>query len=464
MKGELSVSILSHSYAVIAFLIFCFAVLGTLGIYFAIKGIKAAKENDIKGFTSIQKLKSFYDRLAGHRESRSVVFINISLEEARKICSEAKIENVYNEIKIILLNYFANNCSRNIAVYNSSGFVSVSKWGIKTSEQIIEKCIDEINKCLLKFQMLNVVKVKMGSYSSVASDIGFGEAINRAMQAYTIAVDENAAHSEWSGSAGKALEQKIKIENSIENNIDNNKFFLEYQPTIGAKSKKIIGAEVLSRLNSESDGIITPGKFLSALDSVGLCNKFDYYIFEKNCKWISNNKEVRQKYKYTINFSRTTLSDSDFSKKITDIVEKYNLNYSCIAVEMLEDKEINREAKKQIMKNLSELREKGISVLLDDFGNGFTSFDDLQSFVVDAVKIDKSIIQNTDTETGMIIFTNIIRMAKELGLKIVCEGIETEAQEKIAVNAGCDMLQGFYYFHPMPVARLEDVLEQNIDK
>ena len=114
-----------------------------------------------------------------------------------------------------------------------------------------------------------------------------------------------------------ALEKKIKIENNIEKEIDNNRFFLEYQPVLDAKTKKIIGAEVLSRLNSESEGILAPKSFLSAVDSVGINEKFDYYIFEKNCKWISNDEENRNKYVYTINFSRFTLCDQNLAEDIT---------------------------------------------------------------------------------------------------------------------------------------------------
>ena len=137
--------------------------------------------------------------------------------------------------------------------------------------------------------------------------MSFDDAIGRAKQAYLLAKNENIPYAEWNVSGGKALEKKIKIENNIEKEIDNNRFFLEYQPVLDAKTKKIIGAEVLSRLNSESEGVLTPGSFLSAVDSVGINDKFDYYIFEKNCKWISNDKKQREQYKYTINFSRSTL-------------------------------------------------------------------------------------------------------------------------------------------------------------
>ena len=110
------------------------------------------------------------------------------------------------------------------------------------------------------------------------------------------------------------------MENNIQNEIDNNRFFLEYQPIIDAKTNKIMGAEVLSRLNSPTEGILTPGIFLSAVNNVGLNQKFDYYIFEKNCKWISSEKETRMKYVYTINFSRYTLCDPNLAENIIKII------------------------------------------------------------------------------------------------------------------------------------------------
>ena len=257
------------------------------------------------------------------------------------------------------------------------------------------------------------------------------------------------------------LKQKIKIENNIEKEIDNNRFFLEYQPVIEAKTRKIIGAEVLSRLNSENGGVLTPRSFLSAVDSVGINEKFDYYIFEKNCKWISNDKSQREGYKYTINFSRSTLSEPEFAEKIISIAEKYDLKLSCLAVEILEDKNITGDAKKQMINNLSMLKEKGISILLDDFGSGYTTFGDLQNLDISIVKIDKSITQNAVTETGFIILKNIIQTSKDIGFKTLCEGIETKEQEEAAIKAGCDLLQGFYYYRPMSVAMLEKLFDKN---
>ena len=368
--------------------------------------------------------------------------------------------NVFSEIKRILLHNFSQEGSCAISPYEDKNFIVLANWNEEIARQNAEACQNELNKCHLKHSVLNLVNVRIGFCYATGVQITFHEAISRAKQACILAKNENLPFAQWDADSGKALEKRIKIENNIEKEIDNNRFFLEYQPVIDAKTRKIIGAEVLSRLNSETDGVISPGGFLSAVDSVGINEKFDYYIFEKNCKWISNDKKQREGYKYTINFSRSTLSEPKFADKIIGIAEKYNLKLSCLAVEILEDKKIIGDAKQQMVDNLSMLKEKGISILLDDFGSGYTTFGDLQNLDISIVKIDKAITQNSTTETGFIILKNIIRTSRDIGFKTLCEGIETKEQEEAAIKAGCDLLQGFYYYKPMSVTSLEKLFEE----
>ena len=112
-----------------------------------------------------------------------------------------------------------------------------------------------------------------------------------------------------------------------------------------------------------------------------------------------------------------------------------------------------------MMDNLSTLRRHGVSFWLDDFGNGCTTFKDLQSLDISTVKIDRSITQNAVTPTGYIILENIIRTAKDIGFKTLCEGVETKEQEEAVLKAGCDLLQGFYYYKPLPVVLFESLFE-----
>ncbi len=448
--------VFDYPYVVITIFVVCAAFLAALGIYFAIRGFKTAEGRAENDFTTISKMESDFKRMAKRRDERCVMYVGVSSDNPRVLYSEP---DVFSQIKLVLLNAFSDGEDSSISLYDEKNFVVLANWDEETAKENIEGCQAELNKCLLKYSVLNIVNIRIGLHFAVGTSVTFDEAISRAKQASILAKNEKTFFAQWDVSSSKALEQKIKIENNIEKEIDNNRFFLEYQPVIDAKTRKIIGAEVLSRLNSENDGVLTPKSFLSAVDSVGLNDKFDYYIFEKNCKWISNDKKQREGYKYTINFSRATLSEPAFAEKIISIAEKYDLKLSCLAVEVLEDKNIVGEAKQQMIDNLSSLKDRGVSILLDDFGSGYTTFGDLQNLNISIVKIDKSITQNAVTDTGFIILKNIIRTSQDIGFKTLCEGVETKEQEEAAIKAGCDLLQGFYYYRPMSVSMLEKLFE-----
>lgn len=453
--------ILEYPYIIITLLVLFFILLAAVGIYFAVRGIKTAGGKDEKDFVTLGRLQGEFERSGKLREDRCVLYAGVSLEHLRSLHSDKKTEIILSGIKNILLEAFSDIEGGHITPYSGTDFVAFTKLNADSARKKTEETLNVLSKHLHENQVINLIDVKIGLYFAYGTEVSFDEAISRAKQAYMLAKSQKSPYSEWDLSVGKALEKKITRENNIEKEIDNNRFFLEYQPVLDAKTKKIIGAEVLSRLNSETDGILSPGSFLSAVDSVGLNDKFDYYIFEKNCKWISNNKRKREAYKYTINFSRSTLSEPQFAEKIISIAEKYDLKFSCLAVEILEDKNIEGEAKQQMINNLSQLKEKGVSVLLDDFGSGYTTFGDLQSLDISVVKIDRSITKNSVNETGFIILKNIISTAQSIGFKTLCEGIETKEQEEAVIKAGCDMLQGFYYYKPMPVSMLEKVFEEN---
>ena len=141
-------------------------------------------------------------------------------------------------------------------------------------------------------------------------------------------------------------------------------------------------------------------------------------------------------------------------------MEKYGIDYSCIAVEILEDKNLNADEKATMTKNLTLLKDKGVLILLDDFGKGYTGFGDLSDLDISIVKIDKSITQNATNQTGFLILKNIIQTAHDLGFKALCEGVETEEHKKMVFDAGCDMLQGYYFYRPMPVTQFENLFEK----
>ena len=449
-----------YPYVIITILAMIFLAMGIVGLYFTMKSVRTAKGTSEKGFSSIGKIENDFDKAGSLRKNRTIIYVSISLDGIKRLYSESKAERMYEQIKEILFRHFCVGIDGEISLYKDESFVALNDLESGELAQCIDRCFEEINEVFKEHSAINVVRVNFGYHRTSSTEVTFKTALLRAKQACSIAEDKNVLYSEWDLSGGKAFERKIKIENNIQNEIDNNRFFLEYQPIIDAKTDKIIGAEVLSRLNSKAEGVLTPHLFLSAVNNVGLTEKFDYYIFEKNCKWISSDKENRSKYVYTVNFSRNTLCDAKLADNIIDIIEKYNIKYSCIAVEILEDKSLNENEKMVMISNLARLKEKGILILLDDFGKGYTSFVDLTEFDISIVKIDKAITQNAITESGFLILKNIIKTAHDLGFKTLCEGIETIEHKNTVIEAGCDILQGYYFYRPMPVTQLETLFEK----
>lgn len=452
--------IFEYPYVIITILVISFFLVGMVGLYFTIKSVRAASGTVEKSFCGIGKIENDYVKATQNRMRRCVIYISVSLDSMKRLSSESKAVIIYEQIKKILFSHFCVNGDGEISVYGKNNFVVINGDEDVVVTSGIEACYKEINEALLKNSVLNIVHINFGYYCTDSTEVSFKTALTRAKQACSMAVDKDVLLCMWGNSDAKEFERKIKIENTIQNEIENNRFFLEYQPIIDTKTEKIMGAEVLSRLNSPTEGIITPALFLSAVNNVGLNLKFDYYIFEKNCKWISSDKESRAKYVYTINFSRNTLCDKDLAENIIGIVEKYGINYSCIAIEILEDIYLSEDERNAMISNIIRLKRKGIMILLDDFGKGYSGFDDLTNFDISIVKIDKSISQNAINQTGFLILKNIIQTAHDLGYKTLCEGIETEEHKNKVVEAGCDMLQGYYFYRPMPVTQFETLFEK----
>lgn len=447
-----------YPYVIITILVMIIFIMGLIGLYFTIKSVRTAKGTEEKSFCSNAKIEADFAKAGIARKARCVLYVSLSLDGIKRIYSEASATMIYEQIKNILLIHFG--FGGEISVCGKEGFIILNNASPEENTYHIDRSFSAINQVLLKNNAVNVVRVNYGYHCTSATDIAFETALARAKQACSIAEDKSVLYWEWDSKNGKEFERKIKIENNIESEIENNRFFLECQPILDSKTNEIIGAEVLSRLNSQTEGILTPRFFLSAVNNVGLNRKFDYYIFEKNCKWISNDIENRSKYVYTINFSRYTLCDENLADNIIRIIEKYGINYSCIAVEILEDKSLNKAEKSTMIENLKALKNKGLLILLDDFGKGYTGFGDLTEFDISIVKIDKSITQNANNQSGFLILKNIIRTAHDLGFKTICEGIETEEQKATVVEAGCDMLQGYYFYRPMPVTKFETLFKK----
>lgn len=247
-----------------------------------------------------------------------------------------------------------------------------------------------------------------------------------------------------------------ELERRMKEFMDGDHFSLFVQPVVELATGKVSGGEVLSRLNHPERGLIFPNDFIHVINRMGLQTPFDLYIFRKSCAWLSRSRGFGI---ISVNFSRKTLSVPGIARQLSEIADQYRVAHGDLAIEITE---WEQESDAQTYRtNLRELREAGFKVFLDDYGSGVTCDADLYGSDLDIVKIDRSVLLAAENIPGSTILRDTNQKVVRLGLDAVCEGIETEEQEALAVEAGCRYGQGYRYFLPMSSESLMDMIEKS---
>lgn len=250
------------------------------------------------------------------------------------------------------------------------------------------------------------------------------------------------------------------MKESILNGLENNEFKMYLQFIVDTKTKKIISAETLSRWESPTEGIVGPGNYIVQMEMSGLISKHDFYMFECACRQLEKwaNTEYRD-ISISCNFTRLTLSEEDCIEKFKKISQKYNFDRSKLAIEITEDAiEKDREI---AQRNVMLCKELGFRIYLDDLGSGYTSLANLCDYPIDVVKIDRDILLRTNTQRGKALFSGIVALAHNLNIPAICEGVETEEQNALMTESGCDYIQGWYYSKALPLEECEPFIESH---
>lgn len=245
------------------------------------------------------------------------------------------------------------------------------------------------------------------------------------------------------------LEQK-EIEDAMESALENREFILYYQPKIDITTKTIFGAEALVRWKRPGHGLVPPDRFIPLFEDNGFIVSLDYYVLDSVCatlrKLIDSGHQV---YPVSVNFSRVHLSNNEMPTVLRATLEKYEIPPWLIEVELTESA-LGASDHYQIS-ILNEIHEIGCRLSMDDFGSGLSSLNVLRDLPFDIIKIDKDFLHSRSTTfRERIVITNIVRMALDLNMDIICEGVETEEQELFLKRIGCFYAQGFLYAPPMP--------------
>lgn len=242
--------------------------------------------------------------------------------------------------------------------------------------------------------------------------------------------------------------EQLVIQNDLRQGLLEEQLQVVYQPKIDARTQTVTGCEALVRWEHPTEGLLSPINFISFAEQNGLIRNVDYYVMERACLQARLWRDIQKHpIRVSVNLSTDHFSDLQIVDKIKSVLELTQLSPTLLEVEITEEMLID--SPEMALEVLSEIKKLGVYVSLDDFGVGYSSLGYLRKLPVDAVKLDRSFIKNILLdERDAQLTEGIIGLLDGLGLDVLAEGVETQAQERFLLDMGCHHMQGFLYLRP----------------
>ncbi|MGB0466428.1 MAG: EAL domain-containing protein [Pontibacterium sp.] len=257
-------------------------------------------------------------------------------------------------------------------------------------------------------------------------------------------------------------DHSIELWQEMQKALEEDQFYLVFQPLFHLANNELISAEVLLRWEHPEKGFISPAQFIPLAEQSGLIARLDAWVLEAAAKqircWLERQLTPPR---IAVNLSGISFLRADFIDTLQSIFERHQVPLNHLELELTEGVLIDD--LERITHQLSSIRATGVSISIDDFGTGYSSLSRIKNLAIDNIKIDRAFIDDLDSSTqNRKIVEAIILMAQGLNLHVIAEGVETQEQLSILRQTGCDTVQGFFLSRPLKVDSFEDLLEQDL--
>lgn len=258
----------------------------------------------------------------------------------------------------------------------------------------------------------------------------------------------------YTADMGLRASEVMPMETAIREALRNAEFELYFQPQVDATHRRIVSAEALIRWNRPGHGLLAPAAFLPfAEERLGLMQAIDQYVLQTACEHLMRWSKDGVKMPIAVNLSASQFGRANLVDQLSALIAQYALDSRLLTLEVTEGVLVIDGG--LAAENMAALRNLGVRVSIDDFGTGFSSLSYLHRFPVDELKIDQSFVKKigrSDKDTALA--KAIIGIGRDLNLHVVAEGVESETQAAFLSERGCDVLQGYHFYPPLPEREL----------
>ena len=417
---------------------------------------EAAVDYDLDQATGVYNMQAFIGRAQKLLDDNPHDSFNLIISDIKNFqlitatYGEAKAQALLRDVAQLTKECYTDGV---VARYGVDQIVSLYKTpSLDTKIQISNR----FNEYLQQTEIPNVI-IKFGIYEDVDRGISVTHMCSKALLALnTIINDFRRIFAKYDDSTSQKQLKAQTYEAQFNDALANEEFVIWYQPKFNPYTEKIVGAEALVRWQT-AKGIISPGEFLPVFESDGLIARLDSYVFQHVCaqqrKWLDDGQGL---IPISVNVSRCSLFVHDIVERYKAIIDEYDLDPKYVPIEITESVALENLKIKPIADAFAN---QGFQLHMDDFGSGRSSLNGLNVLHFEAVKLDHSFIDFIGYKNGELVLSYTMALGKELGVQLVAEGVETASQLLFLKHNGCDIIQGFYYSKPLPVAEFEALLQ-----
>ena len=251
-------------------------------------------------------------------------------------------------------------------------------------------------------------------------------------------------------------EQLERLRGSMSKAVEKGEFE-PYLQFVVDRAGTVVGAEAVSRWQNPEEGLLKPSKYIDLMIRAGTITELDLYMLRCACVQLQTwKREGRGTLWLSCNFTRQSIADEKILARVHEIVEQYDFTRDCLVVELTEDSYAHD--RETALRTIEGLHAMGLRIVLDDIGAGYSSLSDLSTYPIDGVKIDRSIVIESALPRARALLEGMIRLSHDMGIRVLCEGVEDKATCDAVLAAGCDFIQGFYFSRVLPGREAESFL------
>lgn len=429
--------------------------------------ISVVKSNEYRIIADLDALTKIYNRQAFYREAHKLINNNKNINYDL-VCFDIDRFKIINDIygssvgDALLVHLATTGIKRMKQHQGLIGRLSGDLFVIVVPHQdnIEEILLQEMNEDINSFNLGIRIVISFGYYNIDDLSLPISRMCDRAMMAIKKVKDTyKTSYAIYDEELrNQVLEEQLIID-EMARALQNDEFIPYYQPKFNMVTKTYIGYEALMRWLSPKRGLISPASFIPIFEKNGFISKLDYVIWDKVCKDMSKTRsEGRILLPVSVNVSRIELYDFYLGERILDLLEEYAIPIELFQLEITETAYM--QDSDQMIEAVNKLKKLGFTILMDDFGSGFSSLNILKELPFDVIKIDLAFLEHLDgNNKAEKILKSVIQMARRLNMQIIAEGVETKQQEEFLVELGCNRAQGYLFARPMPFHEILEMID-----